>query len=243
MKPRVVRNSNPPGRKRAVPQRLSKSPRPKDGTARPLRRRRGRPRLDQVDQLNRDLLSHALDHFLEKGFEATTIRDIAQSVGMSKQTVYARYSDKLALFMAALQSATDDWLKPLQALGELESEDLEQTLMAVSRVIVATLMSPAGLRLIRITNAESYRIPEMGENTYWRGHRLIARYLADLFSRRIRVDASALPDFDDLATAFLNLLSGPARVSAWGLDGEAVDVEEFVRHRVKLFLYGVLPGN
>jgi AcrR family transcriptional regulator len=207
----------------------------------PLPLRRGRPRRDQVDQLNRDLLRHALDHFLDNGFEATTVHDIARSVGMSKQTVYARYGDKLALFKAALQSATDEWLVPLQRLAELETDDFEETLISVSRVIVATLISPAGQRLIRITNAESYRMPEMGEHTYHRGHRLTADHLVDLFSRRIPFDAAAPPDFEDLATAFLNLLSGPARVTAWGLDHEGFDIEEFVRRRVKLFLHGVLP--
>jgi AcrR family transcriptional regulator len=206
-------------------------------------RRRGRPRLDQIDQLNRELLKHALDHFLAKGFEATTVSDIARSVGMSKQTVYARYADKLALFKAALEVATDEWLAPFERLPELESDDLEQTLLRISRVIVTTLMSPAGLRLIRITNAESYRMPEMGEHTYQRGHRILARHLADLFRRKLRFDTSAPPDFDDLATAFLNLMSGPARVTAWGLDGEATDVEDFVRRRVKLFLHGALPAG
>jgi AcrR family transcriptional regulator len=208
----------------------------------PPPRRRGRPRRDQVDELNRELLRHALDHFLEKGFEATTVSDIARSVGMSKQTVYARYADKLALFEAALQIATDDWLAPLQQLPQLETDDLEETLIRISQAIVTTLMSPEGLRLIRITNAEAYRTPEIGEYTYQRGHRFLARHLADLFRRRMHFDAAAPPDFDDLATAFLNLMSGPARVTAWGLAGDRTDVEDFVRRRVRLFLHGVLAG-
>jgi AcrR family transcriptional regulator len=203
-------------------------------------RRRGRPRRDQVDQRNRELLRHALDHFLEKGFEATTVHDIARSVGMSKQTVYARYADKLALFEAALQGATDDWLAPLQRLPELETDDLEETLVRVAHAIVTTLMGPEGLRLIRITNAEAYRTPEIGEHTYQRGHRFLARHLADLFRRRMGFDPAAPPDFEDLATAFLNLTSGPARVTAWGLSGGGTDVEAFVRRRVRLFLHGVL---
>jgi TetR/AcrR family transcriptional repressor of mexJK operon len=213
------------------------------GAEAPALRRRGRPRRDQVDQLNRELLQQALDHFLEKGFEATTMYAIARSVGMSKQTVYARYADKLALFKAALQDATDEWLAPLQRLPELETDDLEETLIRVSRAIVATLMGPAGVRLIRITNAESYRLPEISEYTYQRGHQILAGHLADLFRRKMRFDASAPPDFDDLATAFLNLMSSPARLTAWGMGGDQTDVEEFVRRRVKLFLHGVLPAE
>jgi hypothetical protein len=35
-------------------------------------------------------------------------------------------------------------------------------------------------------------------------------------------------------------MSGPARLNAWGLDVEPVDVEDFVRRRVRLFLTGAL---
>jgi AcrR family transcriptional regulator len=237
MKTQVVRKSVAPGEGAPARDRAPSGSGAEEALA---PGRRGRPRRDQVDQLNRELLQRALDQFLEKGFEATTVHDIARSAGMSKQTVYARYADKLALFKAALQSATDDWLAPLQRLPELETDDLEETLIQVSRAIVTTLMGPAGLRLIRITNAESYRMPQIGDYTYQRGHRMLAGHLADLFRRKMRFDTSAPPDFDDLATAFLNLMSGPARVTAWGLDGEGTDVEEFVRRRVRLFLHGVL---
>lgn len=205
-----------------------------------VRQARGRPRRDQAGQLDRDLLRHALDHFLDKGFEATTLSAITRSLGMSKQTVYARYRDKHALFRAALQSAIDEWLAPIERLPEHESEDLEATLVAVARILVTTMLSETGLRLIRITNAESYRMPEIGRYTYGRGHQLFAAYLRDLFRRRLPVEAEADKDVEDLVTAFLNLMSGPARLNAWGLDAEPIDVDEFTRKRVHLFLCGAL---
>jgi len=219
--------------------RTAEAPSAMQGTG----RRRGRPRRGQADRLNDELLMHALDHFLEKGFEGTTLNAITASLGMSKQTVYARYGDKLTLFRASLKRAIDEWLVPLEQLERLESESIEDTLLDISRVIVTTLMSPAGLRLIRITNAESYRMPEIGEYTYRRGSQQISRYLRDLFQRRIFVNVAVTPDLDDLATAFLNLISGPARVNAWGLESDRVDVEAFIRQRVKLFLHGALPAQ
>jgi AcrR family transcriptional regulator len=204
-------------------------------------RRRGRPRREQVDRLNESLLTHALDHFLDKGFEGTTLNAITSSLGMSKQTVYARYSDKLALFRAVLERAIDEWLVPLRNLRELERDDLEQSLNAIARVIVQTLMSPMGLKLIRITNAESFRMPEIGEYTYRRGLQQIGHYLADFFRRRIFSGHPDDPDADDLATTFLNLLSSPARVNAWGLVNEEIDIDDFVARRVRLFLHGVRP--
>ena len=209
------------------------------GTTASSRPGRGRPRRDQAGAIDRDLLRHSLDHFLDKGYEGTTLSAITLSLGMSKQTVYSRYPDKHALFIAALQSAVDEWLAPLAALRDCEGDDLEATLVSVARLIVTTLLSPAGLRLIRITNAESFRMPEIGRHTYGKGHAMIAVYLRDLFGRRLGDGRSAPADIDDLVTAFLNLMSGPARLNAWGLDAEPIDVTSFVGCRVSLFLDGV----
>lgn len=204
-------------------------------------RRRGRPRREVAVLLDDVLLNHALEHFLERGFDGTTINAITASLGMSKQTVYARYGDKMTLFRAALERAINEWLVPLENLSRLETEDLESTLIDIARVIVSTLLSPAGLQLIRITNAESYRMPEIGAYTYRHGQERIALFLSDLFRRRIFADTHDCPDLDDLATTFLNLMSGPARRSAWGLGDEATDLDKFACQQVRLFLHGALP--
>jgi AcrR family transcriptional regulator len=206
-------------------------------------RGRGRPRRGQAEQLNEELLRHALDHFLDKGFAGTTLNAITASLGMSKQTVYARYGDKLTLFRAALERAIEEWLVPLRDLRALEGGDVEESLVAIARVIVNTLMSPMGLKLIRITNSESYRMPEIGQYTYGRGLRQIGEHVAEFLRRRIFADAREPPDVDDLVTTFLNLLSSPARLNAWGLNSEQIDVETFARRRVRLFLHGILPAQ
>ncbi len=204
--------------------------------------RRGRPRTNEIDQLKLEFLRHALDQFLDAGFEATRVSDITRSFGMSKQTVYAHFGDKLGLFKAALQNAIDEWLVPLEGLQQHESDDLHATLVGVGGAIARTLMSPAGLRLIRISNAESFRLPEMAEFTDQRGHRAIAEYLCDLFARRLPAAVDRAGGAQVLVTAFLDLISGPARRSAWRWERDQVDIEQFIRHRVGIFLNGV-PGE
>lgn len=166
---------------------------------------------------------------------------ITRSLGMSKQTVYTRYPDKYSLFLAALQKAIDEWLSPLEDLHEHESDELETTLVDVAKILVTTMLSQTGLQLIRITNAESYRMPEIGRHTYGKGRELFADYLSDLFRRRLP-ETEKTRDIEDLVSAFLNLISGPARLNAWGLDAEPVDIDAFVRKRVRLFLSGALSS-
>ena len=61
-------------------------------------RKLGRPTREQAQQLQAQLLDQALDIFLDRGFEQTTMDAIAVSAGMSKRTMYLRYEDKAALF-------------------------------------------------------------------------------------------------------------------------------------------------
>src|SRR2546426_1186967 len=147
----------------------------------------GRPTLS-----NEALLDKALDIFLEKGFERTSIDAITAAAGVAKRTVYLRYGDKAALFRAALERAIDEWILPVEALRASESEDLEETLLRVGQILVANIMTPAGLRLLRITNAESGRMPEIGAYTFKHGTGRTIAYLADLFRRRIRPNGCEL---------------------------------------------------
>jgi TetR/AcrR family transcriptional regulator, mexJK operon transcriptional repressor len=214
-----------------------------DAAARPPRRTGrspGRPTREQGEQRNRDLLERALDHFLEKGFEGTTIDAITASLGMAKRTVYARYGDKANLFKAAMQRGIDDWLVPVDSLRAAETDDLEESLHAIARILVANMMSPAGLRLLRITNTESYRMPEIGTYSYKRGTGQTIAFLVELFGRRLPPDAE-LADPEEVALAFLNLILGEARAVAWGMEIDPGQIDRHARFRVRLFLRGILP--
>jgi AcrR family transcriptional regulator len=211
---------------------------------RPQRRKAGpgpgRPTRLQIEERNQELLDHALDLFLEQGFERTTIREITASVGMAKRTVALRYGDKTSLFKAALKRAIDEWIVPVDRLRAAEADDLEQTLLNVARILVTNIMSPAGLRLMRIANTESYRMPEIGAYTYEQGTRPTIAYLADLFQRRLS-NGKDFSDAHQYAEFFMNLVVGsPARSTVWGMPLDAADVERRTERCVHLFLRGVL---
>jgi TetR/AcrR family transcriptional repressor of mexJK operon len=201
------------------------------------RRGPGRPTLS-----NEQLLDKALDLFLEQGFERTGMEAIAAAAGMAKRTVYARYADKLSLFRAALHRAIEEWIVPIERLRAAETEDLEETLLAIARILVANIMTPAGIRLLRITNAESARMPEIGEFTYREGTEQTIAYLVDLLKRRIGAGAEQMEDWHEAAVAFLYLVTGPATITAWGMTLNDAEVDNHTSYCVRLFLYGLLPA-
>jgi AcrR family transcriptional regulator len=63
-------------------------------------RRRGRPPKSDAADTKELLLQAALALFAEKGFEGTSVRDIARSVGLSESVLYAHFDSKRAIFEA-----------------------------------------------------------------------------------------------------------------------------------------------
>jgi AcrR family transcriptional regulator len=201
----------------------------------------GRQTASQTKLRNLELLHKALDLFLEQGFERTTIDAISASVGMAKRTVYLRYGDKTRLFKASLRRAIEEWIVPVDRLRAAESDDIEATLLRIGQILVANILSPAGLRLMRITNAESGRMPEIGAFTHTQGTAPTIAYLADLFRRRIRPGGMSVPAPEEAGLAFLYLVvGGPASMTAWGITLDKEEVEKHTRYCVRLFLHGLL---
>ena len=203
------------------------------------RRGPGRPTLS-----NEQLLDTALDLFLEKGFDGTSIDAITSAAGMAKRTVYARYGDKTRLFRAALGRAIDEWIVPVERLRAAETDDIEETLLRIGSILVENVLSPAGLRLLRLTNAESVRMPEISTDNVQRGTEPTLSYLADFFRRRLAGPDGTMPDAVDAAAAFLNIVvGGPASNAAWGMRIDPAEVERHTRYSVRLFLHGLLPSR
>ena len=219
--------------------RLSNTARTASGTR--ARRGPGRQTPGATRQRNLELLDKALDLFLEKGFERTTIEAIAASVGMAKRTVYLRYGTKTGLFKASLERAIESWIVPVERLRAAETNDAEETLLKIGQILVANIMSSAGLRLMRITNAESGRMPEIGAFAHNKGTEPTVAYLADLIRRRIRPDGIEVSDPEEAAMAFLYLVvGGPASMTAWGLVLDDAQIDRHTRYCVRLFLHGLL---
>lgn len=199
-------------------------------------RRPGRPTLS-----NEQLLDKALEIFLEQGFERTSLDAITSAAGMAKRTVYQRYGDKKTLFKEALKRAIDEWILPVDALRAVETEGLEETLLAIGRVLIKNVMSPAGIRLLRITNAEAGRLPEIGAYTYELGTERTIVYLTDLFGRRMTALGYTAKDWRSAAIAYLYLVvCGPPTITAWGMNLDEEAIDRHTRYGVHLLIHGLL---
>lgn len=199
----------------------------------------GRPTRERARQRHDQLLDSALDLFLDKGFEQATIDAIAASVGMTKRTVYARHSDKAALFKATVQRAIERLIVASSTLRALETGDIETTLAAVARLRVAQVMTPAGLKLQRIINTESYRFPEIFTMAYEQSTRPVVEFLAGLLRRETEAGNMAVADPERAANVFLSMVvSGPVRIIVSGHRLPSAELEDRLQFAIRLFLNG-----
>lgn len=199
----------------------------------------GRPTREQAEARQAELLDAALDHFLDKGFEPATIEAIAASVGMAKRTVYARYPDKAALFRAAVRRAIEGLSVSQAHLRAARAGRLEDTLHAIATLRVDQLMTPAGLKLQRIINTESYRFPDIFTTAYELGALPVVNVIAEVLAEETRAGRLAVEEPHLAANIFMSMVvSGPVRVLVSGNYLPPAEIERRIRYSIHLFLNG-----
>ncbi len=202
----------------------------------------GRPTREQAQARHEALLDTALSLFLDKGYELTTIEGLAAQLGMTKRTVYARYADKSALFRAAIERAIRRYIVPIETVRASESANLEETLIRVAHIRIANLMTPEGLRLQRVLNAEAYRFPDIFDHFFAQAAKPTVDYLAELLDRQSALSEIVTENSARAAVAFMSMVVGaPARSLVAGGHIAPAELDERIRFSVRLFLNGVRP--
>ena len=204
--------------------------------------RLGRPSAADAARKQAQLLEAALDTFLARGYEQTTMEDIARVAQMSKRTLYSRYADKQAIFLAAVTTASERYTVSEQALQAIEQDDIRATLLAVAKLRLDNLSSPEGLRLQRILSTQSYRFPELQNSLFENYSGPTLDFLTRLFEKSTRAGRLAISDPRSASIAFLSLvLGGPARQIIAGSTPDNADLNARLEYTVTLFLDGTRP--
>ncbi len=204
--------------------------------------RAGRPTREQAEARHAQLLDSALDHFLEKGFERATIEAIADSVNMTKRTVYARYPDKAALFRAAVRMAIERLCVPKEQIRAAVVGDIEQTLTNIAWLRVSRVMTPNGLKLQRIINTESHRFPDIFMTYYDVAAYPVIDFLAKFLTKETRAGRLSIAEPEMAAGVFMSMVvSGPVRIIVSGNYMTPEEIARRIGFAIRLFLDGARP--
>jgi TetR/AcrR family transcriptional regulator, mexJK operon transcriptional repressor len=134
--------------------------------------------------------------FLEKGYQATSVDEIAAAAKVSKQTIYTHFASKEALFADLVMANADRVEEFIGTIGPTLAEalSLESGLRQVARRYLGYVARPDALRLRRLIIGEAGRFPELASEYY---ERVPGRAYAALAAAFRNLQGGGLPRMDD----------------------------------------------
>src|SRR6516162_1199333 len=138
------------------------------------------PQFAEDNVKRRQIIEGARAAFLEQGFDAASMNDIARTAGVSKGTLYVYFQNKEQLFEAI---CSEECLSQAESLFKFDpgESDVEATLTRIGIDFVSLVCRPEKASCARTVIAIAERMPEIGRAYYEtgpaRGIALLSDYL------------------------------------------------------------------
>lgn len=158
---------------------------------------------DEDSSKRRQILDGARKVFMDLGFDAASMNEIARSAGVSKGTLYVYFADKNRLFEAILE---DEALEQGKVVFNLDPHrDPETTLREFGTAYIALLCRPGGGSWIRTVMAIAERMPDVGRRYYANVLEKIVDRLADYLRAHVAPGDLAIDDCQLAASQFMEV--------------------------------------
>jgi TetR/AcrR family transcriptional repressor of mexJK operon len=151
------------------------------------------------------IIAAAREAFLEKGYDGVSMDEVANRAGVAKQTVYARYASKDALFLAVVESVQGRMLSAVSAAGP---DAIRDRLHRIARELLDVVLDSSILSLSRIALGASYRFPTLGHSIYGARIKELHAFLADIIEQAAKEGCLLVDDPTVAAEQFLALIRG-----------------------------------
>ena len=209
----------------------------KPAAAIPVERSRSEER---TEQLTSRLLEAASRLFMEKGFDATSMVEIARSAHASKETFYRYFPTKEILFREVVIRNAKQLVTEMSAVL-LSHEPPEKALTSFGELVLTRILATEATALHRILSMERERFPELRGVFHEKGparvHAALSGYLAEQMAKgalRKRDSGIAARQFFDLVAAEMLMkitISGHSHPSK-------AQMRKRVKEAVECFLHG-----
>ena len=204
------------------------------------RRSGGRPSHADAARLGEHILEVATERFLTQGYGSTTIEAVAAHAGVSKRTLYHRFEDKSALFIAVVHRIILQ-IRPPPGVPLLEGSTTHEVLRRLAGFVLQAALSPRAIALHRLVTAEAARFPELVRAVYDEGWAdEAAALIGDVLAREL-CDARPSPRAGSFAAQqFLQMVvTVPLRrAMGVGVPMTRAELDQWAEDTVRLFLEG-----
>jgi AcrR family transcriptional regulator len=126
-----------------------------------------------------ELLERAADLFAERGFNGTTLQDVADTVGLTRAALYHYFDSKEALLTTLVEGITVARVADLRAIRLDASLSAPEKLAHITRTMALNVATHAArFRLLLLCENE---LPDELAARHERGRREVLKQLVDLF--------------------------------------------------------------
>jgi AcrR family transcriptional regulator len=155
-----------------------------------------RPRRRRKEARPAELIEAGLQEFALRGFAVTRMEDIAKRAGVAKGTIYRYFTDKEALFLAAMRARMGPVFEQIEAFIAGFPGTTRELLTLVFRMAHEQLVNSNLRVLMRVIIAEGENFPALTEHYYTesvaKGRALMGRIIARGVARgEVRQGAAA----------------------------------------------------
>jgi AcrR family transcriptional regulator len=188
-----------------------------------------------------EILDAALALFVEKGFAATRLDDVAARAGLSKAAIYLYFQDKTALFQGVVRQAVAANLGTVEAMLKAHQGPMAVLLPRILEFMAGRIEQTPMASVAKLVISESRAFPEIGrfylKEVIGRGvplmEGLIKRGIAQGEFRRVD------PAMTVRSLIGPMLLAGIWRTVFEPIGAEKLDVKALARHHADLMVHAL----
>ncbi|MFG1359702.1 TetR/AcrR family transcriptional regulator [Xanthobacter pseudotagetidis] len=150
------------------------------------------------------ILAGAREVFLERGFDAASMGDIARAAGVSKGTLYVYFQNKEDLFAALVASECTETAERLFVL-DASAPDVQTALTELGHSFIAAMVRPGHIATLRTVIAIAGKFPEIGRRFFEAGPCAGIQRLSQFLAAKVEQGVLDIEDVEQAASQFLGL--------------------------------------
>jgi AcrR family transcriptional regulator len=196
----------------------------------------GRPTSDELERRKQRVIEAATKLFVDHGFAATSLVDIARHAGVATRTIYQHFGDKADMFREVIFSR--DNAPPTEPPAISGEDSLFTSLMRIAHYTLEISLNPKTVKLMRLMVSEHERFAELTRKVANTSYEAFYGHIQKMFAELHRL--GRIPANDHLQTArfFADFILGatPFYNYANWLDRRPTDVQ--LSAKIELFIRG-----
>jgi AcrR family transcriptional regulator len=193
--------------------------------------------MDEVLDTREQVIKAAIDLFSTKGFNGTSIRAIANAMGMSISNIYHYFVNKEGLMLAILEQSSKRLLDHLRQISEKEMEPLNRFRLLIESHVRLSEVFRKESKIFFID--EDHLSPEGNEKNHQDQREILNIYLKEL---KILKDFGYLSSRNLTVLAF-NILGVINWQLKWYSPGGPLSMDEVSKEIVSFVMHGLLGSS